>query len=353
MRKRRAAAVITPKKAIVCVRSESASFFFPSTYNCAGLPKIKKPVTAAESTKRRRSAIGTKMVFVLPILTRVPKYINNPTAVIYSETEMAFINAFFVISFIPVFYQTLSIFPKMYNRCNIFKMTKKRNVFITGSFIIFLGLSLLFIVFIFPNEQKLAGQLPGQLQKQDVKFSVHYVKIKDISPLIQKAAIASQDRRFYNNWGIDLVGTARAIYMTVVTGKRQGASTIPEQLAKNAFLADKDTLTTDVQSKLLAPFITFGYPKQYILEMYLNGIYFGRNAYGIYNASQTYFHTTPDKVTLSQAAYLIGLINAPSYLANHNKDAIYQAQLVLDEMKKNNYISDSQEQVAEKSLQSL
>ncbi len=228
-------------------------------------------------------------------------------------------------------------------------MNKKKKLFLILMSILGL-IALSFALFVAPKEQQLARNLPSQLQKQNQKFSVKYTKINFISPFVQKAAVASQDRRFYYNWGIDLVGTTRAIFMTITTGKRQGASTIPEQLGKNAFFQDTDNLNTDIQTKLLAPFITFYYPKQYILEMYLNDIYFGKNAYGIYNASQIYFHTTPDKLSLSQSAYLIGLINAPSYLSAHKNEAVFQAQLVLEEMQKDKYITPAQEQEAKKNL---
>ncbi len=216
--------------------------------------------------------------------------------------------------------------------------------------VLFLG-AVAFFLALFPRESRLAKQLPLAISSLNQKDNVQSVKLNNINPFIQEAAIASQDEHFYNNWGVDFAGTIRAIAMTISTGQRQGASTITEQLGKNAYFKDRDNLVTDIDTKLLAPFITLNFPKETILEMYLNSIYFGKNAYGIYNASKTYFNTTPDKVTLAQAAFMIGLIDAPSYFAADKKAAIVQAQIVLGEMARDKFISVSQEDEAEKMLQ--
>ena len=76
--------------------------------------------------------------------------------------------------------------------------------------------------------------------------------------------------------------------------------------------------------------------------MYLNDIYYGKGAYGIYEASKVYFNTTPNNVTIYQAAYLIGLINAPSYYALHPKQATEEERIVLSEMIRNHFIKPSE-----------
>ncbi len=216
---------------------------------------------------------------------------------------------------------------------------------------IFLFLNILYIYFVLiPHEQSLSLNLPHQIHLQDQKYHIKYCKLSNIRHYVFDAAIASQDRRFYSNWGIDLIGTARAIIMSVITGRRQGASTITEQLAKNAYFQDKDTLKTDIETKILSLFITNDFSKKYILEMYLNDIYFGKNAYGIYNASTIYFHTTPRSLSLDQAAYLVGIINAPSYFVSHSSDAISEADIILQQMYQNDYITYPQMIKAKNSL---
>ncbi len=224
---------------------------------------------------------------------------------------------------------------------------KKIFIFISGAFSLCV---ILFFVIVFPTEQKLAVQLPDQISKQEKIYHITYVKFTMINPYVIDAAIASQDRRFYNNLGVDLVGTVRALYYTAVSGQRQGASTITEQLAKNVYYHDKDTPETDIQTKLLAPFITLLYSKQYILEMYLNDIYFGKQAYGIYNASMTFFKTSPKDLSLSQSAYLMGLINVPSYFSSHTEQAIQEADIVLEQMQSEGYITPAQVKTAETKL---
>ena len=82
----------------------------PSTYSCAGLPKIKKPVIAAENTKSKSRVIGTSMVFALPTFIRLPKYMKNPTAIIYKAVATELIKAVFLISFITLWYQIIKVF---------------------------------------------------------------------------------------------------------------------------------------------------------------------------------------------------------------------------------------------------
>ncbi len=175
-----------------------------------------------------------------------------------------------------------------------------------------------------PQKAKLALQQKGGT----------YVSLSGINRNIREAAIASQDERFSTNSGIDLRGTARAIYYTLTTGKRQGASTITEQLIKNVYFSDIDDLRTDILTKILAVTATAEYPKNTILELYLNSIYYGNNTYGIEKASEFYFQRPAMVVSLDEAAYLIGLINAPSYLGSHKDAALREADLVLQSMRR-------------------
>ena len=234
----------------------------------------------------------------------------------------------------------------------VFKKSKKKHAvyaLITASVCLVLAGCLLLA----SNAWSSASSLPQLITSYDAKHHIKYVKFSDISPFSRQAAVASQDERFYYNLGIDVLGTFRAILLTIFTNQRQGASTIPEQLAKNVFFEGQDNLHTDIQTKILAPFVVFNFSKDSILEMYLNVIYFGRSSYGISNASSVYFQTTPDKLSLAQAAYLLGLINAPTYLSKHPKASIFQAELVLGEMQKDGKITSQQENEAENALQNI
>ena len=171
------------------------------------------------------------------------------------------------------------------------------------------------------------------------RYQGAYVSLSKVNPFVVRAAIASQDDRFFLNPGVDPLSTARAIFQTLRTGNRQGASTITEQLAKNAYYHDIDTLKTDIETKWLAILITFRYPKDKIVELYLNDIYYGHGAYGIAQASKKYFNLDPSQLSLWQSAYLIGLINAPGYLDIHPEEATQEAKLVLQSMVRNNFIS--------------
>jgi membrane peptidoglycan carboxypeptidase len=195
-----------------------------------------------------------------------------------------------------------------------------------------------------------AGTTSERVRQTLAKSHSPYTQLNNISPYIQEAAISSQDERFYSNSGIDLKGTARALFYTFVYGQRQGASTITEQLAKNVYFQDIDSLETDGETKALALFITIRYSKKTILELYLNEVIYGPTARGIGKASETYFGVVPDQLTLAQAAYLVGLLNAPGYFADHPDGAVREAKIVLGTMEKDRYITPSQRSAAEAEL---
>lgn len=205
-------------------------------------------------------------------------------------------------------------------------------ILIIVAFVTYAGLSI--SVWAKTITQKLPQDVANLVKKENVS----YIKLENVSPYVQQAAIASQDQRFYTNYGVDPRGTLRAIYYSLTQSQRQGASTITEQLAKNVYYGDSDSLKTDIQTKILALFITQAYSKQQILEWYLNVIYFGKNSYGIENASQKFYKTNAKNLSVQQAAYLIALVNLPGYYSTHPVDAQNRAQLVLNSMSKVGYL---------------
>ena len=126
-----------------------------------------------------------------------------------------------------------------------------------------------------------------------------------------EALIATEDRDFYNHDGVSLKGLGRALWQTL-TGKTQGGSTLTMQLARNLFLTQEKTITRKLAEIDLAKELEKKYSKDQILLLYLNTVYFGRGAYGIWAAAEEYFNKTPDKLTIGESAMIVGLVQAPS-----------------------------------------
>lgn len=181
------------------------------------------------------------------------------------------------------------------------------------------------------------------------------VKLADTPKDLQNAFIAAEDIRFYKHHGIDPIGIARAVVSNIrhrdATG--QGGSTITQQLARNAFLTQEQTLKRKLLEAVLAVEIENKYTKAEILEMYMNQIYFGQGAYGVQTASHVYFGKDVKDLNLAQCAMLAGLPNSPNYYSPfHNLQAAkYRQGVVLDQMAKYGYIS--QEQADEAKAQDL
>ena len=139
------------------------------------------------------------------------------------------------------------------------------------------------------------------------------VSLRRISPVMRRAIVDTEDRRFYENNGIDYIGIARALSSDVTAGQfAQGASTIEQQLVRNLYLSPQQTLGRKLEEGCLAVQLDRRWSKNRILTAYLNDIYFGRQAYGIEAAASTYFGVHAKKLTLEQAALLAGLPQAPS-----------------------------------------
>ena len=220
------------------------------------------------------------------------------------------------------------------------------------SLILIIGIGIILFIkfFISPQINLKIKSMPQKVHNFILLHNSSSVILSNISPFIQQATIASQDKSFKYNIGISFRGTIRAVLFSILTKNHQGASTITEQLAKNVYFNDTDNLKTDFLTKIYALYITRMYSKNQILELYLNDIYFGRNAYGINAASKIYFNTDAKNLSLFQSAYLLGLITAPSYLGEHKNAAIKNAKLVLQTMVNNNFITQKQAEIAEAKL---
>ncbi|MGM9539846.1 transglycosylase domain-containing protein [Anaerovibrio sp.] len=140
-----------------------------------------------------------------------------------------------------------------------------------------------------------------------------YVKLTDIPEAMQQAVIAVEDRKFYSHWGFDMEGIFRAALVNMQYGEvREGASTITQQLVKNLFLSQEQTMGRKAEEFILAMDMELNYSKEEILELYLNSIYFGSGYYGIGQAAEGYFGKEPAMLALPEAAMLAGIPNAPS-----------------------------------------
>src|SRR3954468_14539011 len=171
------------------------------------------------------------------------------------------------------------------------------------------------------------------------------VSVDEVPPQLKAAIIAAEDERFYQHPGIDYVGVLRAAYANLVAGgRRQGASTITMQVARNFFLSSEKTLTRKLYEALLAFKIEHSLNKEQILELYVNQIYLGQRAYGFGAASQTYFGKALDQLSLAEIAMLAGLPKAPSLynpIANPQR-AKQRQQYVLRRMSELGYITAAQ-----------
>jgi penicillin-binding protein 1A len=175
------------------------------------------------------------------------------------------------------------------------------------------------------------------------------VNFSQLSPNVVNALIATEDNRFYDHSGIDFRRSFTILLLNLV-GKKQGGSTITQQLAKNQFFGPKASnplvrFTQKLKEWIIAVELERGYTKQEIVTMYLNTVDFGAyNTYGIKSAAHTYFNVTPDKLTPDQAALLVGMVKGPGVYSpiRHPDRALKRRNLILELMTKQGYLSDGQ-----------
>ncbi len=156
------------------------------------------------------------------------------------------------------------------------------------------------------------GDEAGTLAKYGSKGS--FVEFGKISPYIKDALVSTEDRDFYKHKGYSIKGISRAMVRKVFRGNNSGGggSTITQQLAKNAFLTQDQTMTRKARELFLAIEIEKKYTKDEILEMYLNKAYFGNGVFGIQDASLKYFGKNASDVTIDEAAVLVGMLKGPN-----------------------------------------
>ena len=180
-----------------------------------------------------------------------------------------------------------------------------------------------------------------------------WLSYDEIPPVMVDAMVATEDRRFYHHPGVDPIGMTRAAWRAVAnrgTGRRmEGASTITQQVTRNIFLNNSYTFGRKIREMILAMALERKFTKKQILELYLNKVYFGGGAYGIDAASRKFFGHDATKLGLSEAAIVAGLVKAPSsYSPTADAEAaVGRAQVVLDLMRQNGYITDTDRATAD------
>lgn len=180
------------------------------------------------------------------------------------------------------------------------------------------------------------------------------VKLDDVPRTLIEALITTEDRDFYNHWGVNPKAIARAIFVNLRAGRTvQGGSTLTQQLVKNYFLTNERTLSRKLNEAIMSYLLEYHYSKDQILEAYLNEIYLGqdgaRGVHGIGLASLYYFGRTPSELSLAQQAMLVGIVKGPTYYdpRRHPQRAKQRRDLILKVMSNEGFITPQQAEQAQ------
>jgi hypothetical protein len=171
------------------------------------------------------------------------------------------------------------------------------------------------------------------------------IPLEEFPDHLIKATLATEDRRFYDHFGIDIAGTARALVTNAQAGGvRQGGSSITQQLAKNLFLSNERTIERKVNEAFLAIWLETRLTKNEILKLYLDRAYMGGGTFGVDGAAHFYFNKSARDVNLAEAAMLAGLFKAPTKYAPHINlpAARARANVVLDNLVEAGFMSEGQ-----------
>lgn len=176
-----------------------------------------------------------------------------------------------------------------------------------------------------------------------------FLPLDKVPRLLQEAVLVTEDARFFEHTGIDFLGIARALLKDIYRGRlAEGGSTITQQLSKVLFLNPEKSLARKIKEALLAMQIERKYTKRQIFEMYLNQIYYGSGAYGVYQAAETFFARPPGELNLLEWCLLAGIPKNPAgYSPLYHRDkAEARARLILEKLFKAGKISAAQREAA-------
>ena len=205
-----------------------------------------------------------------------------------------------------------------------------------------------------PNHEQLAQYTPptisriysveGRIIDEFAQERRIYAPIDEVPDLVKQAFISAEDKNFYDHQGFDPRAIAAALYEAVETrgSSVRGASTIPQQVAKNMFLSGDRELERKLKEVILAYRMVDTLDRGKILEIYLNEIFLGQNSYGVAAAAQTYFNKTLADLTVEEAAYLAALPQRPAALhpVRDMAEAVGRRNYVLRQMHENGYIDE-------------
>lgn len=180
--------------------------------------------------------------------------------------------------------------------------------------------------------------------EQRIEGQAGFTPIDELPDLYLQAVVAVEDHRFYAHPGFDIIATGRALMNDIKAGAVvEGGSTITQQLAKNEYFTQEQTLERKVAEVFMALTMERHFSKRQILEMYVNSIYFGDGYEGIGNASAGYFGKPPRALDASECTLLAGIPNAPSaYALSENPDLAHQRQLqVLKKLVTYDYLDEA------------
>ncbi|HOM04899.1 MAG TPA: PBP1A family penicillin-binding protein [Candidatus Kapabacteria bacterium] len=170
------------------------------------------------------------------------------------------------------------------------------------------------------------------------------LKYNDIPKDFVNALISTEDRKFWRHWGIHVGRVFNSMVKNVFTSRREGASTITMQLARNLYLNFDQTMERKIREAVTAVQIEKTYTKEEILELYTNTVNFGRGAYGLAVAAKVYFNKEPNELTTAECAYLVGCLKKPEYYNRKENydDAVERRNLVLKLMYDEGYLNSAQ-----------
>ncbi len=244
----------------------------------------------------------------------------------------------------------------------VFKKLLVAGVFAGIVFFILFGLTFAYYAFTIPDPGQLAKREPVESTKiLDRNGKLLYelydeekrtlVTLDQVPKYVKDATIAIEDKNFYTHGGISITGILRAIIINILKGsKSQGGSTITQQFVRNAVLTREKTWGRKIKEIALSLEIERRYSKDEILQLYLNEIPYGGNAYGVEAAAQTFFGKSARDLTLIEAAYLAAMPQAPSYYSpfGPNREALdARADTVLAVMADQGYITKKQRDEAQ------
>jgi 1A family penicillin-binding protein len=197
-----------------------------------------------------------------------------------------------------------------------------------------------------PESTKIYARDETLLYEVHGEFKRTLVNLDEINQNLKDSTLVAEDRNFYNHAGISITGLARSLIVDIIyREKRQGGSTITQQFVKNAMLSNEKSFLRKIKEIILSIELEARFSKDEIFKMYLNEIPYGRNAYGIQAAAQTYFEKNASDITIAESAYLAALPQAPSYYnpSGPNFDALEARQkYILSQMKELDYITEDE-----------